>query len=164
MFTRGDFELDFEFILFNHLRVFSESFAQGVCDYEGMVTMYEQYAMTQLKAEERESLRKYKRVMAILKEYILEYHDKNIQQYEPMSPEHNVASEMRDDDLETFHAIYTNYLLRWLVACTRKTFKGGKTDIYYEKEFFEDLKAEILHSFPHIFDEEIVEEAIAEAE
>lgn len=141
--------LDFEYILFNHLKVFSESFAQKICDYDGMVSMYEQYSMTQMSRTERDTLRIYKRFMHKVKQIILDYHEKIIQEYDDYDEEKASLLNNKDQDLEVYDVIYYNYLLRWLVSCTRKTYRH-QIDVYLHSEFFEDLKIELESNFEMI--------------
>ena len=144
----------FEYILLHHLKVFSESYAAGACNYDEMVKMYEQYVMSEMSTSERSTLRTYKKIMNDLREILYRRYDEEISRFSKMTDEFAEKLRERDSVLSAFERIYSDYLLRWTVACTRKEFKAGSSDVYGISEFFEDLKIE-LQLF---FDEETVEE------
>jgi len=148
-------QLEFEYILFNHLRVFSDSFAQNLCDYEGMVRMYEQYAMTQMNKEEREVLRIFKCIMFDLREELEKFYE----DFESKTSEVEQKAGIRDEKEEVeekFRQIYNDMMLRWLVACTRKKF-NEPSEVYKEDEFWVDLLIEL----GEIFDSDTIKEVFA---
>jgi len=148
-----EYELNFEYVLYHHLIVFSESYANGQCSFDEMVRMYEQYSTPQLTKREREILRKYKLVMSEFFEILSDYYANMLEKTENMEARARVEEE-RESQMDELHRIYHEMLLRWLVACTRKVFKVGKEDVYREWEFFEDLRIELQS----IFDDEVIDD------
>lgn len=152
--------LKFEFILHNHLRVLSESYAQKLCDLEGMVRIYEQYAMTKMTMSQRDVLRKFKLVMNFLRHEIQEYYKKELKKFEVYGKKYEEVLNEMDSQLREFDDIYYNYLLRWTIACTNKEYSESWHP-YAVWEFFEDLKIELLSRIG-FFDEDKLEEVFEE--
>lgn len=138
----NNFELDFEYVLYNHLIQLSNFLAQGKCDLEAMISVYEQYAINQLSKGERETLRKFKELMNRVRDYILDKYD---EQESRVTDLERLAAikDSREREEDELDRIYLRYLLRWLVACTRKKFQAGGNDPYAEWEFFRDLKLDL---------------------
>jgi len=138
----NNFELDFEYVLYNHLIQLSNFLAQGRCDLESMISVYEQYAINQLSKRERETLRKFKELMNKIRNSLLDKYDElesRVTDIERLA----AIRDLRDRDEDELDRIYLRYLLRWLVACTRKKFQAGGNDPYAEWEFFRDLKLDL---------------------
>lgn len=159
-FVKQEFELKFEYILYNHLRVFSEAYAYQQCDYDSMARMYEQYAMSKMTREQRGVLRAFKLVMSEL-EYILRSHyNKELKKFKVKNREYEDLLNERDAQLAAFRQIYHNFLLRWAIACTNKEY-ADSWNPYYEWEFFTDLLIELVTRI-EVFDEKLVKEVFEE--
>ena len=161
-------EPQFEAILYHHIMVMSDAQGKGLDVLDEMVDTLEQIAMTQMTREERKMLRKFKVLMSVLRDILAEKYENELKQFrsDPYSEKHVFLRNKRDEDFEVFNAIYRDFKLRWIMACIRSVFSQGKSEIYGEDEFFNDLKIELTFSislyFP--FSEEEFEEALKEAE
>ena len=155
----NNFELDFEFILYNHLKVLSDFLAQGKADLESMILVYEQYALSQLTRNEREVLRTFKKGMSVLKANIQSHYSREIRGVNDLAKKADVLNE-RDELLDEADKIELKFLLRWLVSCTRKKFKASQSEPYSAKEFFTDLLIELKDAGLKEFGVEIFEREV----
>ncbi len=154
-----EIELDFEFILYNHLKVLSDNLAQGKADLESMILVYEQYSMSQLTWKEREVLRKFKIGISEMKEKVYDFYSAKLRRETDFAKKAEIINE-REDTLDEIERIELKFLLRWLVACTRKRFKAAKHDPYSKREFFTDLLIEIRNASLSEFCSKIFEEGV----
>jgi len=145
MYRPMEIELDFEFILYNHLKVLSDYLAQGKADLESMILVYEQYAMSQLTKKERDILRKFKKGISDMKERVLDHYSELLNYEKDLAKKAEIIDE-RDSIINEIERIELKFLLRWLVSCTRKKFKASKHEPYSAKEFFEDVLIEIKNA------------------
>jgi len=152
----AEFELDFEFILYNHLKVLSDFLAQGKADLESMILVYEQYALSQLTRKEREVLRKFRKGMSEIKERINEHYSRGLREVNDFARKADIINE-KEELLNEAERIELKFLLRWLVACTRKKFKASQSEPYTSKEFFTDLLIELEDAGLSDFGAEIFE-------